>query len=107
MASVNLTEHLVQINLPPEPRACAELQDLNEKVSEKCDLDVIIDFSMVEIITSASISNLLILHNWLEGSDRILVLYGLRFTTKCILRVAGLDTFFKFADNKNTAISAI
>jgi anti-anti-sigma regulatory factor len=107
MASVNLTEKLVQINLPPEPQACAELQDLNEKVSQKCDFDVIIDLSMLEIITSASISNLLILHNWLQGAGRTLVLYGLRFTTKCIFNVAGLNNFFKFTDNKTNAISEI
>jgi len=107
MASMNLTEHLVQINLPPEPRACIELQELNEKVSEKCDFDVIIDFSVVEILTSEGISNLLILHNWLEGAGRTLVLYGLRFTTKCIFNVSGLNNFFKFADNKTNAISAI
>ena len=70
MSSLNLTENLVQINLPPEPQACAELQELNEKVSEKGDFDIIIDLSMLEIITSASISNLLILHNCLDQKGR-------------------------------------
>jgi len=107
MAVVNLTDQIMQINLPGEPQACSELQQLNEKVCEKCDSNIIIDFSQIEIITSASISNLLILHNCPQENGRKLVLYRVRVSAKCIFRVAGLDSFFNFAPDKASAMSTL
>lgn len=107
MAAINVTDEIMQINLPGEPQACAELQQLNEMASDKCDSNIIIDFSQIEIITSASISNLLILHNCLQENGRKLVLYRVRVTAKCIFRVAGLDSFFNFAPDKASAMSTL
>lgn len=107
MATQNLTENVILVALPPEPKANAELKALNEKVSNRCDRDVIIDFALVEILTSPSISNLIILHNWIHGADHRLIFCNMKVATKCIFRVAGLDTFFEFADGRAAALVAL
>ena len=69
--------------------------------------DVVIDFSIVEVLSSSSLSNLLILRGMLEERGRSLVLCNVSVITKCIFRVAGLDEVFDFADDKPTAVAAV
>jgi len=107
MGIQNISENVVLVALPPEPQIGEELRAVNKMVSTRCDFDVIIDFSRVEILISPNISNLLILHNWLDGCGRKLILYNVSFITKCIFDVAGLDTLFNFADDKSAALAAL
>lgn len=101
-------ENLIVVNLPSRELEIAdELRGLNETVGENPDCDVVIDFSMVEVITSSSLSNLLILRNMLGERGRSLVLCNVSVITKCIFRVAGLDEAFDFANDKPTAVAAI
>jgi len=103
----NLAQDVLFVLLPPEPDLCAELKRLNEQVSTKCDFHVIVDLSRVEIITSPGISNLLILRKWLKGAGRRLILCGVRFATKCVFKLAALDTVFEFAEDKDAALAAL
>ena len=107
MLMQNLSEDILFAILPAEPEISKQLKALNEQVSDRCEFDIIIDFSMVEIITSPSISNLIILHNWLEGSGHRLVLCNLGFATKCIFKTVGLDNFFAFAEDKAEALATL
>lgn len=103
MAIRNFAEGLVLVVLPAEPRTSDELQAVNKTVSKRCDFDVIIDFSRVEILTSSSLSNLMILQRWLRGCGHKLTLCNVGFATKCIFTQTGLDAFFGFADDKFAA----
>jgi len=107
MLTQNLSEDILFVLLPAEPEISKQLKALNEQVSDRCEFDIIIDFSMVEIITSPSISNLIILHNWLEGSGHRLVLCKLGFATRCIFKTVGLDNFFAFAEDKAEALATL
>jgi len=107
MELVHLSDSIVVLCLTTEPQVCEDLKRLNEKVSQRCDFDVIVDFSRAEIITSSSISNLIILRNWLEGSGHRLILCNVRFATRCIFKTLGLDTFFEFAENRTTALAVL
>lgn len=102
-----LTENIAYVVLPSEPRAKSELKELNEMVSQKCNFDLVIDFSYVEVLASTSISNLITLQNWLKGSGNKLVLCKVSVVTKCIFDVAGLDKAFTFADDKFAALSIL
>jgi len=108
MGIKNLSKDVLFVELPSKsPKIANQLKALNEAVSKKGNCDVIIDFSRVEIINSANISNLLILHNMLEGSGRRLILCNVATVTKCIFVVAGLNTVFNFAYNRSAAIATV
>ena len=101
-------KNLIVVNLPSkEPQIANELESLNKIVGDNPDSDVIIDFSSVEIITSSSLSNLMILRNLLHKSGRRLILCNVAVVTKCIFNVAGLDEIFEFANDKPTAVAAV
>jgi len=101
-------ENLIVVDLPlRELKIADELKGLNETVAQNPDCDVVIDFSIVEVLSSSSLSNLLILRGMLEERGRSLILCNVSVITKCIFRVAGLDEVFDFADDKPTAVAAI
>jgi len=108
MAIQDFSEDVLFVDLPAkEPQISKELESLNEIVADKGDCDVIVDFFRVEIITSSSLSNLLILHNLLHEHGRQLILCNVAIVTKYIFTVAGLDEVFEFVDDRFTAVAAV
>ncbi len=108
MGIKKLSNDVLFIELPSKnPKLANQLKALNDAVSKKGNCDVIIDFSRVEIINSANISNLLILHNMQQGIGRRLILCNVATVTKCIFVVAGLNEVFNFADNKSAAMATV
>jgi anti-anti-sigma factor len=104
----NLSKDVLLVELPSKsPKITRELNAVNEAISKKGNRDVIIDFTGVEIINSANISNLLILHNLLQKSGHRLVLCNVATVTKCIFVVAGLSEVFEFVDDKPMALSTV
>ena len=107
MGTQNLSEDVLLVTLPSEePQIANELKSVNNIVSERGGCNVIVDFSGVEVLTSSSISNLIILHKLLDEHNRKLILCNVAFVTKCIFTVAGLDQIFNFADDPSAALSA-
>ncbi|UCC21880.1 MAG: anti-sigma factor antagonist [Planctomycetota bacterium] len=107
MGIENVGEGLIVVTLPPEPNVSNELKNINERVSNRNDCDVIVDFSNVEIVTSFSISNLMILRNMLRDQGHQLILCKVSVPTKCIFTVAGLDAIFEFAEDREAALTAM
>jgi len=104
----NLSENIILVELPFDRSERAdELKNLNELLSDKCQCDVIIDFSRVEIINSWNISNLLILRGMMAEAGRKLILCHVGIITKCIFAVAGLSDVFVFADTRSAALEII
>ena len=100
--------NLIVVKLPfEELRIAEELKSVNDALSKKSDCDVIIDFARVEIITSSSISNLLILQNLLAERGRRLILCNVSVITKCVFKVAGIEDVFEFMDDKLAAVAAV
>ena len=99
-----LSDNIVSIELPPEPRARQELADIAEECSNKCDYDIIVDFTYPEVLTSSSISTLIILRSCCEKAGRKLVLCNVRVITRCIFDVAGITSLFEFAKDKDDAL---
>jgi len=108
MAIQKFSEDVLFVDLPAkEPQIGNELNQLNETVLAGNDCDVVIDFFRVELITSSSITNLLILRNSLTERKRQLVLCNVAVMTKYIFTVAGLDKVFDFVDDRFAAMSAV
>jgi len=108
MGIQNLSEDIILVELPPEsPNVAEDLKAVNETIGKQCVYDIIIDFSRVEIINSANISNLLILRSLLQDAGRQLILCHVAPMTKCIFVVAGLTEVFVFVDDKSAALAAV
>lgn len=103
----NLSEQVILVTLPPGQQITDELKSASEALSGRDDCDVVIDFSTVKILTTASINILIILHHALRKCGHRLILYSVSSLTKSIFRVAGLDAVFEFADDKDAAVAAI
>jgi len=108
MGIQNFSEDFLFDDLPyKEPQIGNELKNLNEIVNTRSDCDVVIDFFRVEIITSSSISNLMILRKLLQEHERQLILCNVAITTKYIFTVTGLDKVFDFVDDRSAALTAV
>jgi len=94
-------------SLPPEPQLRPELVLLRQSIPEDEETHVILDLSRVEIITSPSIGGLLLLQRQLSQHGRKLVLCSARLATKCIFRVAGLESLLELAADKSEALAAL
>lgn len=94
-------------SLPPEPQLRPELVLLRQRIPENGKTHVILDLARVEIISSPSIGGLLLLQKQLSEHGRKLVLCSARLATKCIFRVAGLDSLLELAANKSDALAAV
>ena len=102
-----LPEKVLFAVLPKEPQLRQELETINETVSNNDSYDVVIDFTRVEVLTSSSISNLVILRNLLHEQGRQLILCNVALPTRGLLNVVGLDGFFSVAEDKFAAFAKL
>lgn len=107
MGIQNLAENVIFVALPDEQKIADELKTVNEFANNRREINVIIDFSRVEMVNSSNISNLIILHNLLRQYGCCLILCNVAAPTKCVFTVVGLDKFFVFADDKQAALEII
>ena len=108
MAIQKFSEDVLFVDLPfKEPQIGDGLKILNEIVSTRSDCDVVIDFFRVEIITSSTLSNLIILRNLLQERGCQLILCNVAIVTKYIFTVAGLDAVFDFVDDRFAALATV
>ncbi len=104
MARQNLSGDLLVITLPGQPQLGPELHNLHEIAEEQSDRDVIIDLARVEMLTSESICDLMILNTTLIGFSRRLILCNTPVMIRQIFERTGLDQVFNFADSKTAAM---
>jgi len=107
MSIQKISDGVLLVVLPKEPQLRDELAKINETVCSRSESNVIIDFSFVEIITSSSISNLIILQDLLSKRGRKLVLCNVALPTRGIFRTVGLEKLFDFAADKSSALAII
>src|SRR4030042_3466003 len=107
MGIQNVSKNVLFVDLPSNASQIEkELENLNETVSTGSDCDGVIYFFRVEIITSSSLSNLMILRKLMQGHERQLIFCNVAIMTKYIFTVAGLDKIFDFVDDRSAAIAA-
>ncbi len=91
------------VKLPPEPHLRDELKTLVEKVQNGCQ-DTVIDFTDVDIITSASLSRLLQLQDLLKDSNCQLLFCDVSEATRGVFAVVGLAKAFTFCGHPADAL---
>lgn len=107
MSIQRISDEVLLVVVPKEPQLRDELAKINETVGSRNESDIIIDFSLVEIVTSSSISNLIILHSLLSERGRKLVLCNVALPTRGIFRTVGLENLFDFAADRSSATAII
>jgi anti-anti-sigma regulatory factor len=107
MAIQNLSEHILLITLPAEPQSGKELEIVVRSAGTRVDCDVIVDFSLVEILSSAMICNLLILERLLSVTSRQLILCSISHNIDGIFTRVGLHKLFRFAEDEFAALQSL
>jgi len=107
MGIQNWTEDIVLVELHREPQMAGELTTAVDIVNDRCDCDVILDFSDVDIITSSSLSKLLKLRKLLEDCGRRLIFCSVQDLTKNAFGITGLDGIFELADDRSAASTVL
>jgi anti-anti-sigma regulatory factor len=107
MATQNLSEHVLLISLPAEPQSSRDLEALARSARPGFDRDVIVDFSLVEILPSATICHLIVLDRALSASGRQLVLCSVSPAVQAIFRRVGLHKLFRFTADELSAVQSL
>ena len=105
MGIQNWSKNVILVDLLGEPEMGEELASATEMFRNRADCDIVIDFSVVDIVTSSSLSKLLKLQKMVKDCDQHLVLCGVAPATWRIFEVTGLDEVFEFVDDKFMALS--
>jgi anti-anti-sigma factor len=103
----NWPQNVVFVHLPRDLQEHAELQATIDTVSRRNDLDVVVDFSEVDIVGSLTFSRLLELRSVLRQSGHRLILCHLAPATRGVYTVAQLDRLFEFAADESAALAAL
>jgi len=102
-----LSGDIALVTLPEEPQISEKLKQIIDTVAEDDVCHVVLDFSHVEILTSSSLSNLIVLRDLLRKSDRRLIFCSVSTPAKCIFRVVGLEKLFQFCNDKMMALEEL
>ncbi|HON90725.1 MAG TPA: STAS domain-containing protein [Sedimentisphaerales bacterium] len=107
MAIQNLSEQVLLITLPAEPQSSKELEVMVRSARAGLECDVIVDFSLVEILSSATLCNLMILERLVSANDRQLILCSVPKNIAGIFTRVGLDKLFRFAEDEFAAAQSL
>lgn len=107
MAILNLSEHVLLVTLPAEPQSTNDLEMVMRSTRSRADCDVIVDFSLAEIMSSATLCNLMIMERQLSMTDHQLILCSVPANIKGIFMRVGLHKLFRFADDEFAAMQSL
>jgi len=107
MATQRLSEHVLLVTLPAEPGTGHDLEMVARATHPGSEDDVIVDFTLVEILPSATICHLIVLERVLSAAGRQLVLCSVSSDVKAVFRRVGLHKLFRFADDELAAAQAL
>jgi anti-anti-sigma factor len=107
MGIQNWSDNLLLVNLSKEPDMGEELLTVISMITEQHDLDVVVDFADVDIITSSSVAKLLKLRKVTYDNGRKLIFSSVRPKTKSIFNITGLDNVFDFVNDQFLALASV
>ncbi|MEN6427988.1 MAG: hypothetical protein ABFE13_21760 [Phycisphaerales bacterium] len=107
MAILNLSEHVLLVTLPAEPQSTGDLETVMRSTRSRADCDVIVDFSLAEVMSSATLCNLMIMERQLSMTDHQLILCSVPSSIQGVFMRVGLHKLFRFADDEFTALQSL
>jgi anti-anti-sigma factor len=106
MGIQNLTKDVLLVTLPKEPQTGSDLEFVTRLANSNRARDAIVDFSLVEIMPSSTICQLMVLERALNQAGHQLVLCSLSPTIHGIFRRVGLSGLFRFAHDEFAALQS-
>lgn len=107
MAIHNITENTLLITLPQEPDRSSELESAARQTTPRMNRHVIVDFTRVETMSSATVCGLIILNRLLSTMGRRLVLCSVPPNIVAVFRRMGLHKLLEFAEDKSAAMQCL
>ena len=103
----NLTEQVFLITLPSRPQASSDIERATRKITAATPRHVVFDNQQVQIISSSTISELLIIENHLHELNRQLVLCRVPEKIQALLISVGLQSLFQIANDSLEAFEML
>ena len=101
-----LSQKVLLVTLPREPHLGNELEIAIRMSMPNATRDVIVDFSLVGIMPSGTLSELMILERQLGDGDRQLVLCSVPRSIRELFSRVGLGGLFRFAEDQFAALQS-
>jgi len=101
-----LSQQAILFTLPREPQVGNELEIAVRMSRPNATRDVIVDFSLVGIMSSGTLSKLMILEKQLSDSGRQLVLCSVPRNIRALFTQVGLGGLFRFAEDQFAALQS-
>jgi anti-anti-sigma regulatory factor len=101
-----LSQQVLLVTLPREPHLGNELEIAIRMSMPNAMRDVIVDFSLVGIMPSGTLSELMILERQLGDADRQLVLCSVPHHIRELFSRVGLGGLFRFAEDQFAALQS-
>jgi anti-anti-sigma factor len=105
MGIENWSEDVILVKLPAEPQAAEQLAEAIRVIRDRGDCDVVVDFSLVDVLTSSSLAQLVRLRKLLFGCRHKLTLCRVGAATKSIFSVTGLNEIFTMVDEESDVLA--
>jgi len=107
MAILNLSEHVLLVTLPAEPQSMSDLETVMRSTRSRADCDVIVDFSLADVMSSATLCNLMVMERQLDMTGHQLILCAVSPNIHGIFVRLGLHKLFRFADDEFAAMQSL
>lgn len=93
------SDDILVVELQDDPAFTDDLTTLIDRIEDKADVDIVLNFAAVNYLNSSNIAKLLKVRKRLINSKRRLVLCGIDTNVWGLFLVTGLDKVFRFADD--------
>jgi len=107
MSIQNWSKGVILADLPGEPELARKLEKVSERLLDRRDCDVLLDFSNVSILSSHCLTILLRIRRQLQTRGCRLVLFNIGTMTAGILSVTGLVDVFMITCDRFHALAAV
>ena len=102
-----LSHQAILVTLPAEPHLGNELEIAIRMTSAQARRDIIVDFSLVSIMPSGTLSELMILERQLGDFERQLILCAVPRAIRQVFNRVGLGGLFRFAEDQFAAMQEL
>jgi len=99
------SENIILVKLLQKRQGRDELQRIIDRVRERVDCDVIVDFSGVEAASGAIFTQMLELRRLLQEGGHAMILCGVDPATRGVFTIARLDEVFDFVKDRFAALA--
>jgi anti-anti-sigma regulatory factor len=107
MAMQHLSQHVLLITLPKEPQSSNDLELAAHAARSQTDRNIIINFSLVETLPTATICSLIILERLVSAAGRQLVLCSVPPQAMKAFKRMGLWKLFRFTRDELAALQLL